>query len=163
MADTEDHVADTEDTSTADTDGSPDVRGKSYTVSSRRIPHSVLQLVAEMLELPTRASSDELRQLIESQLDELEQDARNLQIVLKETESSLSVSLISHDGVFKSIEKNREPSRVEGETTSSTLQQRCVQRNTESTWSWRVSKPHTLNYRNMSVDWSSRNQRSKNR
>ena len=76
-------------------------RGKSFTVNSRRLPVRILHLIAGMLEVPARASSDELWQLFEGQLAEIGKDSRNVQIIVEEREADLVVSLVDETGVFK--------------------------------------------------------------
>ena len=74
-------------------------RGKSFTVNSRRLLVRILHLIAGMLEVPVRASSEKLRQLIEGQL--AGKDSRNVQIIVEEREADLVVSLVDETGVFK--------------------------------------------------------------
>ena len=78
-------------------------RGKAYSVNSRRVSVGLLQLLARMLGLPERASLDELRQLIEGQLAEIGKDSRNVQIIVEETETDMTVSLVDATGVFQHI------------------------------------------------------------
>lgn len=82
-------------------------RGQSFTVNSRRLRQVHLQVVAEMLDLPTKASSDELRQLIEGRLDGLGREPRNVQIFLTQEESSFTIRLADGDGIFSSATKAR--------------------------------------------------------
>ena len=51
--------------------------------------------------MPARASSDGLWQLIEGQLAEIGKDPRNVQIIVKEREADLVVSVVDETGVFK--------------------------------------------------------------
>ena len=75
--------------------------GKAYTVNSKRVSVDVLQQVAEMLGLPRRALADELCQLIEGQLAEISRDLRNIQIVVGEMDTDITVSLVDATGVFQ--------------------------------------------------------------
>ena len=76
-------------------------RGRTFTVNSRRLPVHILHSIVGMLEVPAKASSDELRQLIEGQLAEIGKDPGNVQIIVEEKEADLVVSLVDETGVFK--------------------------------------------------------------
>ena len=75
-------------------------QGKYFTVNSRRLPVRILHLIAGMLEVLARESSDELRQLIEGQLAKIGKDSRNVQIIVEVREADLVVSLVDETGVF---------------------------------------------------------------
>ncbi len=72
--------------------------GRLLPLNSRRLTGRHIRAIAEALQLPTKASIDELRQLIDGKLAETERDSQNVQ-VLESRESGL-LFLLDETGVF---------------------------------------------------------------
>ncbi len=60
-------------------------RGRQLPLNSRRLTASHMRQIAEALELPTKASPEELHQLIEGRLDDMGRQSRNVQAIVQET------------------------------------------------------------------------------
>jgi len=59
-------------------------KGTTYPLNSKRIASGQLQSLAKALNLPTGASNEETRQILEGKLMELEREPRNVQVVMGE-------------------------------------------------------------------------------
>ena len=87
--------------------------GKVYPLNSRRLTVKHLQLLAEVLGLPTQASGDELRQMIEGTLTDKGREPENVQVVIHERRrvtSELTVYLTDETGVFERTQRNTDAS-----------------------------------------------------
>ena len=84
---------------------------RSLPVNSKRLNTSTLRQLARGLEIPTNASGEETRQLIEGKLGELGRDAKNTQVLVQEREDGVWVCLRDMEGVFLEVEPAME---VEG-------------------------------------------------
>ena len=77
-------------------------------LNSQRLLAANLHRIAAMLGLPTNASLEELRQLIEGKLLEVDLEPRNVQVIIHEvksmTKARLQLSLIDKTGVFQNTE-----------------------------------------------------------
>ena len=58
--------------------------GNVHPLNSRKLKVKHLRLLAETLELPTAASADEVRQMVEGTLKEREREPENVQVVVEE-------------------------------------------------------------------------------
>ena len=76
-------------------------RGRSFPLNSRRLTGAHLRQVAAALELPAEGSSDQLRQVIEGQLETDGHEAANIQVFLSEdTFVETRLSLVGESGVI---------------------------------------------------------------
>ena len=79
-------------------------RGKVLPLNSRWLMTAHVRALAEKLGLPTRAATEELRQLIEGKLADMGREPKNVQVILKEpeegTEEEMFLFLVDADGVF---------------------------------------------------------------
>ena len=76
-------------------------QGRTYPLNSKRIASGQLQALAKVLELPTGASNEETRQLLEGKLMELEREPRNVQVVVREDKR---IFLVYEEGIIVSTE-----------------------------------------------------------
>ncbi len=75
--------------------------GRVLPLNSRRLKAAHLRALAEQLDLPTSASADETRQLVEGKLEGLNKEPRNVQVIIQEVDDgSASLYLTDEDGVF---------------------------------------------------------------
>ncbi len=75
--------------------------GRVLSLNSRRLKAAHLRALAEQLDLPTSASTDETRQLVEGKLEGLNKEPRNVQVIIQEVDDgSTSLYLTDEDGVF---------------------------------------------------------------
>ena len=97
---------DTSTTSSASlSDGVAEPRGKVLPLNSKRLKTVQLQRLARALSIPTSASGDELRQLIDGKLEGMEREPRNVQVVILEAEHGAErLSLWDDDGAFLEID-----------------------------------------------------------
>ena len=79
--------------------------GKVYPLNSKRLTSSQLQALANALELPSGASSEETRQLIEGRLMELGHEPRNVQVVVAEDQR---IFLVNDKGTIASANHVRD-------------------------------------------------------
>ena len=78
--------------------------GRPLPLNSKKLTGALLKQLARGLDIPTGASGDELRQLIDGKLGDMGHDPRNTQALLQEAENGVSVSLQDVDGVFLTVE-----------------------------------------------------------
>ena len=97
---TEDH----EETSSRSREASELPRGSLLPLNSKRLTQDKLRQLARALELPTAASSDDLRQLIAGKLEGQGRQPMNVQVILRETASGPHLSLQDEDGMFLEAE-----------------------------------------------------------
>ena len=69
----------------SDTDEHVFPEGRVLPMNSKRLLTVHLKAIAEHMGLPTRASADEIRQLIEGKLAEEGREPRNVQVVVRES------------------------------------------------------------------------------
>ena len=80
--------------------------GKQYLLNSRRLGAVHLRSIAGVLGLPTQASADELRQLIDGKLVEMDREASNVQVIIQEEiKKEECIFLVDETGVFQQTEK----------------------------------------------------------
>ena len=77
--------------------------GRPLPLNSKRLIASVLKQIARGLEVPTTASLDAIRQLIDGKLEEMGRDPRSTQVIIEEGEKGIHVSLQDVDGVFLKV------------------------------------------------------------
>ena len=78
------------------------LEGKTFPLNSKRLLAFHIQLIAQRLGLPTKASTEELRQLIDGQLGEAEHEPQNVQVIVQEVAGvELRVYLMDGTGVFE--------------------------------------------------------------
>ena len=80
-------------------------RGKVLPLNSKRLKTTQLQRLARALSLPTSASGDELRLMIDGKLGEMEKEPRNVQVVIAKAEHGAErLSLWDDDGSFLDVD-----------------------------------------------------------
>ena len=106
MADVERDGADLRDGDGSGGGGSasdgPQLRGKVVPLNSRRLTSFHLKQIAEALELPATGSTDQLRQVIEGELEsEKHVDAANVQVLIEDRETvEVKLCLMDDSGVI---------------------------------------------------------------
>ena len=94
--------------------------GDRYPLNSRNLKAVWIQRIAQSLELPTAASTSEIRQMIEGKLGDLQYEATNIQVVIQGKADESIIFLIDDSGIIKSIEPiNAHHSHVISDDTSS--------------------------------------------
>ena len=78
--------------------------GRPLPLNSKRLTGALLKRLARGLEIPSTASGDELRTLIEGRLGDLGRDPRNTQVVLQDAQTGVNISLQDVEGVFLTVE-----------------------------------------------------------
>ena len=73
-------------------------------INSKRLTKTYLSRIAEKLELATKASAEETRQIIEGKLIEMGREPCNVQIELELREDKGLILLRDADGVFLEVE-----------------------------------------------------------
>ena len=102
----------------------PSTTGRVYPLNSRRLKVKHLRLLAESLELPTAASADEVRQMVEGTLREMKREPENVQVIVEERRqvvTELTVTMMDETGVLKTIKK------TETKTTPTTCNCHCTE------------------------------------
>ena len=103
--------------------------GRVLPLNSRRLKAEYIKAIASNMDLPTRASIDEVRQVIEGKLSESGREPRNVQVVIQEpkegTESdahtpSVRLFLLNEGGVFQEIETERGHAQMEASDEAAT-------------------------------------------
>jgi len=93
--------------------------GDRYPLNSRKLKAVWIQRIAQSLELPTAASTSEVRQMIEGRLADLQYEAGNVQVVVQGKADECAIFLIDDSGIIKSIEQiNAHHSHVISDHTS---------------------------------------------
>lgn len=82
----------------------PIARGTVMPMNSKRLTKTYLSRIAEKLELPTKGSAEETRQIIKGKLLEMGREPRNVQIELEFREEEEFILLRDADGVFVEVE-----------------------------------------------------------
>ena len=96
--------------------GSGIPEGRVLPLNARRLVAEYVKAIATSLGLSTRASTDEVRQMVEGKLSE---SPRNVQVVIQEPEAGtestnlVHLFLVDEAGAFKEIEAEREHVRRE--------------------------------------------------
>ena len=80
--------------------------GTVMAMNSKRLMKTYLSRIPEKLELPTKASAEEMRQIIEGKLLEIGREPHNVQIELKLREEKEFILLRDADGVFSVVESH---------------------------------------------------------
>lgn len=76
--------------------------GARFPLNSKRLQFSKVKIIAENLGLPTRASSDELRQLVDGKLLEMGHQPSNVQVIVQEqVQKIFFMQLIDESGVIQ--------------------------------------------------------------
>ena len=78
--------------------------GQTLPLNSRRLAVPLLRQLAEGLGVPTAASQEDLRSMIEGRLMEADRDPLRTQVVLREVGQGTHISLQDESGVFQEIE-----------------------------------------------------------
>ena len=100
--------------------------GRVLPLNSRRLVAEYVKAIAMNMGLPTRASTDEVRQMVEGKLSENGHEPHNVQVVIQEPEEGtesehlVHLFLVDEAGVFKEIETEREHVRREATDSSAT-------------------------------------------
>ena len=96
-------------------------RGDRYLLNSRNLKAAWIQRIAQSLELPTAASTSEIRQMIDGRLADLWYEAANMQVVIQGEADESAIFLVDDSGIIKSIEQiNAHHSHVISDPTNST-------------------------------------------
>lgn len=99
--------------------GSDIPEGQVLPLNSRRLVAEHVKAIATSMGLSTRASTDEVRQMVDGRLSEDGREPRNVQVVVQEpregTDSEIVVHLflVDETGVFEEIVVEREHARRE--------------------------------------------------
>ena len=80
-------------------------RGLTVPLNSKRLTVTHLRAIAKAMNLPTGASTDEVRQIIEGELSRRKKEPRNVQVVVSEDGG---VILQDEDGPFLIVEEPQE-------------------------------------------------------
>ena len=91
------------------------MREQIYPLNSRRLTARIIGRIAEALEVPTRGSLEDTRQMLEGKLVEGGKEPRNVQVVLDETDEGVAVRLADEDGTFLEVPPVRDRDDSEGE------------------------------------------------
>ena len=125
--------------------------GQTLPLNSRRLTVPLLRQLAEGLGVPTTASQDDLRSMIEGRLMEADCDPLRTQVVLREVGQGTHISLQDESGVFQEIEpldpgETLHPSLSESEEEESEPWHHLEPRLPSSRQSWRNrrSRPGTF-------------------
>ena len=80
-------------------------------LNSKRLKVAYMQQLARALEVPTAASSDDVRQMIEGKLRQMGREPPNVQVIVQQGigQSRVHLSLQDADGVFLEAEPETEP------------------------------------------------------
>ena len=79
-------------------------RGSILALNSKQLTQGLLKQLARAMELPTAASSDDLRQRIAGKLEGLGRKPMNVQVVLRETARGPNLSMQDKGGTFVEAE-----------------------------------------------------------
>ena len=82
-------------------------RGKVLPLNSKRLRTVQLQRLARALSIPTSASGDELRQLIDGKLEGMEREPRNVQVVISEAEHGPARLSLKERGLKRILEEEK--------------------------------------------------------
>ena len=88
-------------------------RGRTLPLKSKRLTGSMVQQIAKSMGLPTSASLEDTRQILEGKIGEMEREPRNVQVVLQDVEGGMHITLQDADGIFLEIE----PEKIDEELT----------------------------------------------
>ena len=88
-------------------------------LNSKRLMTVLLKQLAGVLEVPTTASSDDLRQLITGKLEELGREPMNVQVTLQSTAHGTHLTLRDAEGEFLDAEPQEKESSSEEEAEKS--------------------------------------------
>ena len=81
-------------------------RGRLLPLNSKRITSTFIRVLAKGLGLPTEASAEDLRRMIEGKLTEEDREPRNVQVLIQDTEGGGATRLLLQDenGIFLTLE-----------------------------------------------------------
>ena len=79
-------------------------RGRTLPLNSKRLTGPLVQQIAKSMGLPTSASLEDTRQMLEGKIGEMEREPRNMQVVLQDVEGGVHITLRDADGIFLEIE-----------------------------------------------------------
>lgn len=98
-------------------------RGSILPLNSKRLTQGLLKQLARAMELPTAASSNDLRQMIACKLEGLGRDPMNVQVVLRERARGPHLSMQDEGGTFVEAEppEDQEDDR-EGEANPNNIE-----------------------------------------
>ena len=82
----------------SDEDVMPD--GDMYPLNSKRVKAAWIRRIAETLELPTTASLEETRQMIEGKLTGLRYQPENVQVVVQGKDEGAVIFLVNETGII---------------------------------------------------------------
>lgn len=95
-------------------------------MNSKRLMAAYIKAIARNMELPTNASTDEVRQLIEGKLEEEGREPRNVQVIVQEplegtrdaAREYARLFLVDETGVFREVEVSAPVTTETAEMTS---------------------------------------------
>ena len=70
--------------------------GRVLPLNSRRLVAEYVKAIAKSLDLSTRASTDEVRQMVEGKLSDSGHEPRNIQVVIQEPEEGTESTNLTH-------------------------------------------------------------------
>ena len=82
---------------------------KQLPLNSKRLTANNVKRIARALDVPSEATLDEVRLLIEGKVQELGHEPRNTQVMVEETERGTKLTLLDHGGVFVTVEPQEPP------------------------------------------------------
>ena len=85
---------------------SRDLRGsatKQLPLNSKSLTASNVKRIARALDVPSEATLDEVRLLIEGKVQELGHEPSNTQVMVEETVRGTKLTLLDHGGVFVTV------------------------------------------------------------
>ena len=94
-------------------------RGGHVPLNSKRLTAAYLRRLAGALEIPTSASSEELRQLIAGKLEEMEREPMNVQVGLRKTDRGVHLTLRDVDGIILEVDPSPPEAGTEREHATS--------------------------------------------
>ena len=74
--------------------------GDKYHLNSRGLRAAWIQRIAQSLELPTSASTSEVRQMIDGKLADLQQEATNVQVIVQGKSDGAAMFLVNENGIM---------------------------------------------------------------
>ena len=76
-------------------------------LNSKRLTGPMVQQIAKSMGLPTSASLEDTRQMLEGKIGEMERELCNVQVVLQDVEEGVHITLRDADGFFLEIEPEK--------------------------------------------------------
>ena len=82
-------------------------RGQTLPLNSKCLTGPMVQQIAKSVGLPTSASLEDTRQMLEGKIGEMGREPRNVQVVLQDVEGGVHITLRDVDGIFLEIEPEK--------------------------------------------------------